>query len=91
MATLKNAIVLPTRCAVVINQQTKQFNLRITEYSLMRRSTQHDVAPLRMYVMDDGEVKRAFAARTAAASGSGAGPSSDVAPEEPYLQRMAHR
>ena len=69
--TLDGALVQPSACAIVINQQYQQFNLRITAFQMLRGSTGEPPDQIRCFVMDDPEVERAFARQAEMAGRAG--------------------
>ena len=59
--TLDGALVLVEDASLVLNQDKKQFNLRVATFQMMRTSTGRDPENvISCFVMDDPEVKRAY-------------------------------
>jgi hypothetical protein len=85
--TLDGALVLVEAASLVLNQDKKQFNLRVATFQMMRTSTGRDPENvISCFVMDDPEVKRAYEQAMASCTRPFAPPPPPPA-EESFLDR----
>ena len=86
--TLDGALVLVEDASPVLNQDKKQFNLRVAKLQVMRTSTGRDPENvISCFVMDDPEVKRAYERAMVSCTRPLAAPPPPPPAEESFLDR----